>query len=68
MGVDVGDYDRSGRQHLLVGNFSNQMLGLYHNEGNNLFVMRRHVPPSVVPVCSAWLSAYSLRLRSRWLA
>lgn len=38
MGVDVGDYDRSGRPHLLVGNFSNQMLGLYHNEGNGLFV------------------------------
>ena len=28
MGVDSGDYDRSGRAHLLVGNFSNQMLGL----------------------------------------
>ena len=27
-----------GRPHLLVGNFSNQMLGLYHNEGNGLFV------------------------------
>lgn len=38
MGADAGDYDRSGRQHLLVGNFSNQMLGLYHNEGNSLFV------------------------------
>jgi hypothetical protein len=38
MGVDAGDYDRSGRPHLLVGNFSNQMLGLYHNEGNGLFV------------------------------
>jgi hypothetical protein len=38
MGVDAADYDRSGRTHLLVGNFSNQMLGLYHNEGNNLFV------------------------------
>jgi len=38
MGVDSGDYDRSGRSHLLVGNFSNQMLGLYHNEGNGLFV------------------------------
>lgn len=38
MGVDCSDYDRSGRPHLLVGNFSNQMLGLYHNEGNNLFV------------------------------
>jgi hypothetical protein len=38
MGVDAGDYDRSGRPHLLVGNFSNQMLGLYHNEGTSLFV------------------------------
>jgi hypothetical protein len=38
MGTDSGDYDRSGRAHLLVGNFSNQMLGLYHNEGNGLFV------------------------------
>ena len=38
MGVDSADYDRSGRAHLLVGNFSNQMLGLYHNEGNGLFV------------------------------
>ena len=33
MGVDAADYDGSGRPHLLVGNFSNQMLGLYHNEG-----------------------------------
>jgi hypothetical protein len=38
MGVDAADYDRSGRAHLLVGNFSNQMLGLYHNEGTGLFV------------------------------
>jgi hypothetical protein len=38
MGVDAADYDRSGRAHLLVGNFSNQMLGLYRNEGNGLFV------------------------------
>jgi hypothetical protein len=38
MGVDAVDYDRSGRPHLLVGNFSNQMLGLYHNEGRGLFV------------------------------
>ena len=38
MGVDAADYDRSGRPDLLVGNFSNQMLGLYHNEGTGLFV------------------------------
>jgi hypothetical protein len=38
MGADTSDYDRSGRPHLLIGNFSNQMLGLYHNEGKGLFV------------------------------
>lgn len=38
MGTDWADYDRSGRPHLLVGNFSNQMLSLYHNEGKGLFV------------------------------
>jgi hypothetical protein len=38
MGVDAIDYDRSGRQHLLVGNFANQMLALYHNEGDGLFL------------------------------
>jgi len=38
MGADTSDYDRSGLPHLLVGNFSNQMLGLYHNEGTGLFV------------------------------
>lgn len=36
--MDAADYDRTGRPHLLVGNFSNQMLGLYHNEGKSLFV------------------------------
>lgn len=38
MGVDAIDYDRSGRPSLITGNFSNEMLGLYHNEGNSLFV------------------------------
>jgi hypothetical protein len=38
MGVDVADYDRSGRPSLLVGNFSNEMLALYHNEGAGLFI------------------------------
>ncbi|MGA2182924.1 MAG: CRTAC1 family protein [Bryobacteraceae bacterium] len=46
MGVDAADYDRSGRFDLLVGNFSNQMLGLYHNEGTGLFV--DEAPRSVV--------------------
>jgi enediyne biosynthesis protein E4 len=38
MGVDAADYDRSGHASLIITNFSNQMLSLYHNEGNGLFV------------------------------
>ncbi len=38
MGIDAADYDRSGRLSILISNFANQMLGLYHNEGNGLFV------------------------------
>jgi hypothetical protein len=38
MGADAADYDRSGKPALLVGNFSNQMLALYHNEGSGIFV------------------------------
>jgi hypothetical protein len=38
MGVDAADYDHSGVQSLLITNFSNQMLSLYHNEGKGLFV------------------------------
>jgi hypothetical protein len=38
MGVDAADYDGSGRPHLVIGNFSNEMITLYHNEGTGLFV------------------------------
>jgi hypothetical protein len=38
MGIDAADYDHSGRQSIIIGNFSNQMMALYHNEGNGLFV------------------------------
>jgi hypothetical protein len=38
MGVDAADYSGNGRPSLLIGNFSNEMLGLYHNEGNGLFI------------------------------
>jgi hypothetical protein len=38
MGVDAADYDHSGVQSLLITNFANQMLSLYHNEGKGLFV------------------------------
>ena len=38
MGIDAGDYDGSGRQSLLIGNFSNEMISLYHNEGRGFFI------------------------------
>jgi len=38
MGIDAADYDDSGRPSLLVGNFTNEMLALYHNEGRGLFI------------------------------
>jgi enediyne biosynthesis protein E4 len=38
MGVDTADYDRSGNTSLMITNFSNQMISLYHNEGKSLFV------------------------------
>ncbi len=38
MGVDAADYSETGRPDILIGNFSNEMIGLYHNEGNGVFV------------------------------
>jgi len=38
MGVDAADYDGSGRQSLIIGNFSNEMMALYTNEGTGLFI------------------------------
>ncbi|HWC16724.1 MAG TPA: CRTAC1 family protein [Terriglobales bacterium] len=38
MGVDAADYDHSGNPSILITNFSNQMLSLFHNEGHGLFV------------------------------
>jgi len=38
MGVDTADYDRTGNTSLMITNFSNQMISLYHNEGKGLFV------------------------------
>jgi hypothetical protein len=38
MGIDAGDYDHQGRESLVVGNFSNEMMALYHNEGAGFFI------------------------------
>jgi hypothetical protein len=38
MGVDAADFDGSGRPGIIVGNFSQEMLAVYRNEGQGLFV------------------------------
>ncbi|HVD93647.1 MAG TPA: CRTAC1 family protein [Vicinamibacterales bacterium] len=38
MGVDAADFDGSGRPGIVIGNFSNQMMTLYSNEGKGLFI------------------------------
>ncbi len=38
MGIDAGDYDRSGHPSIVIGNFSNEMIALYHNEGTGFFI------------------------------
>ncbi|HEX6731003.1 MAG TPA: CRTAC1 family protein [Pyrinomonadaceae bacterium] len=37
MGVDAADYDGSGRPSVIIGNFTNESMALYHNEGSGLF-------------------------------
>jgi len=37
MGMDVGDYENKGQFNLIVGNFTNEMIALFRNEGNGLF-------------------------------
>lgn len=34
MGIATSDFDHTGKESLLIGNFSNQALSLYHNEGS----------------------------------
>src|SRR5918912_1229773 len=37
MGGDSADYDGSGRQSVVIGNFTNESIALYHNDGSGLF-------------------------------
>ena len=37
MGADAADYDLSGRSGLLIGNFTNESIALYRNDGDGLF-------------------------------
>ncbi len=38
MGTDAADIERAGHPDLLIGNFASQMISLYRNNGNGLFV------------------------------
>jgi hypothetical protein len=37
MGTDAGDYDNSGQQSLVIGNFTNESMALYHGDASGLF-------------------------------
>ena len=37
MGVDAADYDGSGKHSVVIGNFTNESIALYHNDGSGLF-------------------------------
>jgi hypothetical protein len=52
MGTDAADWKGTGRPGLVVGNFSNEMIGLYENEGSGLFV--DEAQPSGVGAASQW--------------
>ncbi|HXK12617.1 MAG TPA: CRTAC1 family protein [Vicinamibacteria bacterium] len=58
MGVDAGDYSGSGRPSLLIANFANEMIGLYHNEGNGLYV--DEAPASAVGRASMLTLAFGI--------
>ena len=38
MGIDASDYDGDGLTDLVIGNFSNEMVSLYRNEGVGFFI------------------------------
>jgi hypothetical protein len=38
MGVDTGDFDGSGHEGIVIGNFSNEMMTLYANDGKGLYI------------------------------
>ncbi|GGG72759.1 CRTAC1 family protein [Edaphobacter dinghuensis] len=51
MGTDAADYDASGRQSLVIGNFTNESMALYHNDGSGLF--SDHATDSDIATASA---------------
>ena len=43
MGIDVGVLDSTGRETIVVGNFSKEMIGVYRHMGGGLFIDRAAV-------------------------
>ena len=37
MGIDTADIDHSNRDSIVIGNFDDEMMGLYYNQGKGLF-------------------------------
>jgi hypothetical protein len=58
MGADSADYAGDGRASLLVANFANEMIGLYHNEGGGLYV--DEAPTSTVGQASLLTLAFGI--------
>jgi hypothetical protein len=58
MGIDAADYSGVGRASLLIANFANEMIGLYHNEGNGLYV--DEAPASTVGRASMLTLAFGI--------
>ncbi len=56
MGIDSGDYDNSGYPSIVIGNFSNEMIALYHNEGRGFFI--DEAPTSTVGASSLLTLAF----------
>src|SRR5436309_3316634 len=57
MGIDAADYLNRGSDSLLIGNFSNQMLALYHNAGE-VFIDK--APSSTLGQASLLFLAFGL--------
>ncbi len=57
MGADAADFDLSGRQGLVIGNFTNESIALYHNDGGGLFTDR--APASGIGPASAKALTFS---------
>src|SRR5262245_10286928 len=59
MGTDAADIDGSGNSSIIVGNFSNEMLAIFRNQGEGFSLTNLHRPMSVAIPYSRSLSALS---------